>query len=287
MKYKKFSINNYRAIKGPMIIDVENTRLMPIVGINECGKTTILKAIYCFDYANDKNYQGKHLASLDNLYTTTTNEEHRIDASISTDSKEFKSALYRIKELNNIGEELTSDYIESIDAENKEIVISRNLETKKYKINILSTLSEDMQDLICKEIINESLPCILYNDDFNDRPPARIHIPTSEEEGDEWFYIFKQVFKEADQDIDELMKIDNPQKRKTIIKSVERNLNKTLTESWNKFKLNKTMGNINISLELDMEKRNLIISIEENINKDDYFFEIEDRRVLYGITILS
>ena len=61
------------------------------------------------------------------------------------------------------------------------------------------------------------------------------------------------------------------------IESIEKNLNKTLTESWNKFKLTKTMGNINISLDLNTETRNLNISIEENINKEDYFFEIDDR----------
>lgn len=277
MKYKNFIINNYRAIKGPMTIDLEKTRLMPIVGINECGKTTILKAVYCFDYSNDKNYDGKHLISLDNLYTTITKEEHHIDATIISDSKELRNELYRIKETKGINEELSSETIESIELVNGEFVIKRNLETKKYLIDILSTLSEDTQDLICREIISNSLPCILYNDDFNDRPPANIHIPTNEEEGTEWFHIFEQVFKEAGQDISEIMQLDNSQKRKTIIKSVEKKLNKTLTESWNKFKLTKTMGNINISLDLNIEDRNLNVSIEENINKEDYYFEIDDR----------
>ena len=117
MKYKNFIINNYRAIKGPMTIDLENTRLMPIVGINECGKTTILKAIYCFDFSNDKNYDGKHLISLDNLYTTTTKEEHRIDATISSDSKDLKNILYRIKEVKTLGDEFSSEIIDSVNLE--------------------------------------------------------------------------------------------------------------------------------------------------------------------------
>ena len=131
MKYKNFIINNYRAIKGPMTIDLEKTRLMPIVGINECGKTTILKAVYCFDYSNDKNYDGKHLISLDNLYTTITKEEHHIDATIISDSKELRNELYRIKETKGINEELSSETIESIELVNGEFVIKRNLETKK------------------------------------------------------------------------------------------------------------------------------------------------------------
>ena len=52
MRYKSFTIENYRAIKDKVIIDLEK-RVIPLVGINECGKTTILQAIFCFDYGND------------------------------------------------------------------------------------------------------------------------------------------------------------------------------------------------------------------------------------------
>ena len=68
MKYSNFIIRNYRAIKGPLNVNVKDRRLIPIVGINECGKTTILQAIYCFDYTNDKEYKGRHLENIKNLY---------------------------------------------------------------------------------------------------------------------------------------------------------------------------------------------------------------------------
>ena len=53
MEYCKFIINIYRAIKGPLEIDLKN-KIVPLVGINEWGKTTILQAIFAFNYAIDQ-----------------------------------------------------------------------------------------------------------------------------------------------------------------------------------------------------------------------------------------
>ena len=55
MKYRRFTITNYRAIKGPLGVDLHRTPLIPVIGINECGKTTILHAIVAFDFINDKS----------------------------------------------------------------------------------------------------------------------------------------------------------------------------------------------------------------------------------------
>jgi len=54
MKYKQFIIKNYKAIENEMVIDINKYSLIPIIGINECGKTTILKAIFTFDHNNDE-----------------------------------------------------------------------------------------------------------------------------------------------------------------------------------------------------------------------------------------
>jgi predicted ATP-dependent endonuclease of OLD family len=50
MKYERFVIQNYKANKGPLEIDVSRRRLHPIIGINESGKTTVLHAISVFDW---------------------------------------------------------------------------------------------------------------------------------------------------------------------------------------------------------------------------------------------
>ena len=84
MEYIKFEIIQYKGIKGPLSIDISKNRLIPLVGINECGKTTILKAIFCFDYINDKAYGGTHLERLENLYSSETGEQPQVSAVIKT-----------------------------------------------------------------------------------------------------------------------------------------------------------------------------------------------------------
>ena len=49
MKYLKFEIEGFRGISNKITIDLKNNSLIPLIGINECGKTTILQAIFCFD----------------------------------------------------------------------------------------------------------------------------------------------------------------------------------------------------------------------------------------------
>ena len=67
MKYKKFIIENYRAIENAVTIDIERDKIVPLIGANESGKTTILQAVYAFDYANDKEFEGRHLKNLRNF----------------------------------------------------------------------------------------------------------------------------------------------------------------------------------------------------------------------------
>ena len=59
MKYISFTINKYKAVSSPVKIDIDKERLIPIIGVNECGKTTILKAILAFDYYNDTFEDGR------------------------------------------------------------------------------------------------------------------------------------------------------------------------------------------------------------------------------------
>lgn len=58
MKYKSFRIKNYKAIKD-LIIEVDKPKLIPIIGLNETGKSSILQAMFSFDYTNDKQYNGE------------------------------------------------------------------------------------------------------------------------------------------------------------------------------------------------------------------------------------
>ena len=58
MLYKSFRIQNYKAIKD-LEIELDEQRLTPIIGLNETGKSTILQAIFAFDYYNDTQDKNK------------------------------------------------------------------------------------------------------------------------------------------------------------------------------------------------------------------------------------
>ena len=58
MKYKSFRIKNYKAIKD-LTIEVDKPKLTPIIGLNETGKSSILQAMFSFDYTNDDQYNGE------------------------------------------------------------------------------------------------------------------------------------------------------------------------------------------------------------------------------------
>ena len=60
MKYKKFRIRNYKAIND-LTIELDNQNLVPIIGLNETGKSSILQAIFAFDCFNDKQYNGEFI----------------------------------------------------------------------------------------------------------------------------------------------------------------------------------------------------------------------------------
>src|SRR4051812_13723929 len=101
MRYKQFSISHYRGIIGPLIIDVDKNSLVPIIGVNECGKTTILQAIFAFDPANDQMNGGRHLRDTENLYKTAR-QTPVISALVELTHNDLLAALSEITDNTNV-----------------------------------------------------------------------------------------------------------------------------------------------------------------------------------------
>lgn len=93
MRYKRFTVSNYRAIAGPLEIRISAHSLMPIIGVNESGKTTVLHAIFAFDHYNDDlNDAGRHLKDVSNLYRTSS-PPATVSAEIELTTSELKASL--------------------------------------------------------------------------------------------------------------------------------------------------------------------------------------------------
>jgi AAA ATPase domain len=92
MKFLGFTIRRYRGILTDLTINLRNKSLVPIIGVNECGKTTILSAILAFDsFADDWN-EGRHLENLQNL-TTFEPSVPQVCADIESTRAEFLEAV--------------------------------------------------------------------------------------------------------------------------------------------------------------------------------------------------
>lgn len=262
MKYNKFIIRNYRAIEGPMEINIEKNKLVPLIGTNESGKTTILQAIFAFDCANDKEYEGRHLKQLRNFYNPQENKAPIIEAEISIKKQDF---------LNCISDENLRMKYSEIENFSK-ITISRNLDTKEYAVSVI----DDDEDgkTIGREILSR-LPYIIYNDDFTERPKNEIEIPLDSTDLYGWLGIYERAFNKIGSSIFEIIKEPEENIKLGILSDVAAEINKTLIKEWGRISLEDS-GCLSIELKIE-NNRVLKIQIVEKKNHVNRFFTIEER----------
>lgn len=290
MKYKRFFIENYRAIKRKIEIDLSK-RIIPLVGVNECGKTTILKALLCFDMTNDSVNKSEHLASIHNLYETGKKDPVKITALIECSIKELTQMLDN--SFNSINKLVNTDkwkaeyqkiideipvFKESLKVAS-DIAITRNItsSSKWYSSKELKSLSAVTQDTICREIVR-NLPYILYNDDFTDRPEQEIKIADDEGQSSSWEDIFDNVVLSASQQqfsLRDIFQENDSRQRNSMISDVTAYLDQALTAAWTKFAPKKQK--IKTRLEADVKDNILRVFIIEETGGVSRDFFINDR----------
>lgn len=289
MEYNKFVIKNYRAIKGPLEIDLKN-KIVPLVGINECGKTTILQAIFAFDFANDELNYGKQVQDISNLYALE-DDICEIRAIVDISKEELKDIINtlikknenqiltnrgrqetlekdtedwnkiekqnkRIEDINGIYSSLLTKIDEKIEEDMLQVDLIRTLteEENRYRLSnkILNRVPdyENVEEDLGIELIKK-LPPILYSDDFNDRPPEEV-VLTQEGNSSEWEKIYSRVFNDA------LKKDDysiyslyeiNSRRRKSTLSEVSKYLSDNLTDAWSRFSSEKKKITISFDIE--------------------------------------
>lgn len=291
MKYNSFTIQNYRAIKEPLIVDINKQTLVPIIGVNECGKTTILQAIFSFDHFNDDLNKGDQLKNTLNLYKTSSKIKPTITAEIEASWDELNNILsYFIQEENESNENevdnkkiIAESYIKLKDKYLGKICISRNLENELYSYSIEDKIFNDKKfnNLFAQEIVR-NLPYILYFDDFRDSIPEKIEIKKEEGKIKGWLSIIEQIFKKTDDNysVFELTNINDNQ-RKSIISDVTKCLNNTLTKKWAEFHLDESdaltislnyLSNNSENEKAEYIEFNVIEKIKENgVTKERYY----------------
>lgn len=290
MRYKKFIINRYKAITKPIEIDVEKKSLIPIIGINECGKTTILNSIFAFDFTNDLyNPSIRHLTDVHNLYSTK-NDVASISAEIEISLEEYKDIYNAIQqELVKEGKKpkISLPNIKKGYVFPSSLTITREIDAggqSKYKVNrkeLLKGLPDENE--FCNEVIR-NLPFILYFDDFRDLFPDKIEIKLDSK--DPWMSIIEELFIKTNESysIHKLASIDKRQ-RNSILSDVEKKLNNTLTKEWSSFRLDdREVLQIKIDFEIsetldtrDVRVNNYIQKKQEKIIRHFLNFEVVEK----------
>ena len=285
MRYVKFTISNYRGIEGPLEINILKNSLIPIIGVNECGKTTILQALLAFDiYNDDMNYGGRHLKDIDNLYASAP-KPAEIAAEIEIGKPEIKKALKRLLRLDKWKQSGSlKKYIYSRAPYVGSITIIRNLRTRKYAIHGISTFKDnELNEALSEEIIRK-LPFILYFDDFQGSVPDRIEIQQKNSDESEWLAIFETLFKKTDPEFSIYnLPSKEERQRKSMLSKVKRKLNESLTNEWKNFRLDDSDA-LQISIEYEESNKNdakrsylKFDIVETDASGNEHYFFIRDR----------
>lgn len=256
MRYKQFVINHYRAITGPLKIDVDKRTLTPIIGVNESGKTTILHAIFAFDYYNDGLNGGRHLKDTSNLYRTSS-PSAVIEAVVEMVKSELDEAISDCENNNDATLKPALSALRRKRGIPTVLTIRRDLTTLRYSWDSDRIGPPDLQHALATTIISR-LPYILFFDDFRDKVEERIEIASPETgPATGWLSIIEQLFKQTDSafSVFDLPNLEE-RKRKTVLAKVQRRLNETLTREWQSFRLDERDA-LKISIDFYQEVREL------------------------------
>jgi len=280
MEIKEYRIRNYKAIND-VTLNL-NYSIIPIIGVNEAGKTSILQAILAFDKNRDKINSGNHL-EFQNKYSIKDTRDCKISAKIKLEKSEIKQLYESIKM--RFGQDFHTEVSKIKDT--NVYILTRELSTadKDYFLE-----DSEFDEKIKKEIkkyIQKRLPFILYFDDFTDRVPDVVSFKEDYKttgklifsKNKEWQEIIIEIFRRAEV---EGMEDDNPlieffnkedrDRRSDILSDIEGILNKEIINEWKRIKKsghkNFADDSENLSLQLTCEEQTFTFKVKDTSNQD-------------------
>lgn len=288
MIYQKFVIRKYKAI-ADVEINLKN-RLIPIIGINESGKSSLLHSILAFDHYNDSFLNGSHLDAK-NRYDYES-IDHIITAYLEIDQEDLKAIK---KELGFAKTNKTLLQIQKLLDNSEPLILSRNLDDKKYYFENIHCDDATVVKLV-KEIFTR-LPYILFFDDFNDRVPDKIifekgyfeenYNEFTDSNRTEWNSYIEEIFNRAtNDDLRSFLQNKNKNDRDGILSDVNDILNEDIIQNWKKLKVlknelaNEKINDLKLSLDYIAENNQHIFIfkvIDKNFKGKGRFFSVTER----------
>ena len=297
MKYKSFRIKNYKAIKD-LTIEVDKPKLTPIIGLNETGKSSILQAVFSFDYTNDDQYNGEfvNISYIKNKFDNKSLPE--IEAEI--ENIDTNTIIENV--LDYFMEEKEEDFLKK-SSYRKESAFRANEYLKPIKALISSKLKKFFHDsyktLKIKRIFNENSTyytmedfsfetineIINVNGYYNEEITIYIGLPELREIViraivyylpniiyiDDFKDIVPEEIKKGSQwypYIEEIFEKNNENidkfskydlsDRQTVLADIKDDLNESLSQLWDKMHISETIRNEFQTLNIDLRFENNI-----------------------------
>lgn len=280
MQITEYKIKNYKAITDVTL--KLNYSIIPIIGVNEAGKTSILQAILAFDKNRDRLNGGAHL-EYQNKYSTKDTKDCTISVVVHLEKREIRELLDYIKP--RFGKDSPID-ITKIE-EKTTFTLSRHLsnEDKDYILEDEFTNPKIKKEL--KKFIQNNLPFILYFDDFTDRVPDIISFKEDYKtngklafsKNKDWQEIIIEIFKRAEvegmEDPNPLISffnITDKDRKSDILSDIEGILNKEIINEWKRIKKsghkNLADDSENLSLQLTCEDQTFTFKVKDTSNQE-------------------
>ena len=277
MRFRKFIVKNYRAVELAEV-SVGN-RLIPLIGINESGKTTILQGILAFDKVSDRYGGGLHLEYKNKykigVHPCIISAEVFIDLDSDIDAVSKKMRIPR-------GHQILDTLKEAMDKCTPFHLHRSLVDSRPYNLTGLD-VPEDMTNKLAR-VLYSQLPLILYFDDFTDRVPESIEfIRANTQRGyrlrtsrlAEWQRILEEVFNRAtdgEHTIRSFMDMTDSNERDGLLEDINDVLNKEVVEAWGSLK------GVVSEVADDPDRLKLVLRYENKPPKSILFqFRVSDR----------
>lgn len=250
LSFQKFTIENFKGIEK-VEIDLAKNSLVLLLGLNESGKSTILKAIESFSFLNDPtaDFNPHFFQSIRKKSSVGSDLSAIITADIRIEDK-----LKEIKAKKLANTDLSEEDMQAINSfifhlnEKKSVTISRifpfkNGSPKRYYYKFQTDHpfgNHKLASLLALEMVSVS-PFIIYFEDFKDRIPEKIYVNQKRADSFDpiWYDIIDGLFYNTDsnfsiENVKRFHSQTNPMldDAATVETRVNTTLNDTFTKKW-------------------------------------------------------
>ena len=248
--YENFRIRDFRGLSD-VSISFNKDELVLLLGLNESGKTSILRAIEAFDYANDPEPSRlkPYFTSIRNKHDIASNKPCLITAKIRFDKALSYTTFKKVVTASGFGPTHRGEIDEFLSTINgaDEIYITRvipfsdgNPGQSYYRIESDFAFSSERLHHVLAQAVVMHCPFIMYFEDFQDSIPSKIYTnKNSDAYNQTWYDIIDGLFYNTNahyniKDFEKYYSPSNPRPddASTLLERVNQTLQKTFTEKW-------------------------------------------------------